>query len=76
MDLRSIARCCESNTLQRDEKCQFYAFRDVTTGADRAEYFMAPNSPEGHFDSNQICFYSGKVFPLAEFLAKLFLTRK
>ena len=60
------------------EKCQFYAFRDVAKGADRAEYFMAPKPPpENHFDSNQIRFYSklGKVFPLAEFQAKLSLTR-
>ena len=37
-----------------------------------------PTPPENHFDSNRICFYSklGKVFPLAEFQAKLFLTPK
>ena len=37
-----------------------------------------PPPPENHFNSNQIRFYSklGKVFPLAEFQAKLFLTRK
>ena len=36
-----------------------------------------PTPPENHFDSNQIYFYSnfGKVFPLAEFQAKLFVTQ-
>ena len=36
-----------------------------------------PTPPENHFESKQIRFYSklGKVFALAEFLAKLFLTR-
>ena len=65
----------------RHEKCQFYAFGDVATGADRAEYFMVPNPlsppPENRFHSNQISFYSnlGEVFPLPEFQAKLFLMR-
>ena len=40
-------------------------------------FFWIQTPPENHSDSNQICFYSklGKVFPLAEFQAKLFLTR-
>ena len=32
---------CESNILQRQEKCQFYAFGVLVP--DQAEYFMAPN---------------------------------
>ena len=40
-------------------------------------FYGAQPPPENHSDSNQIRFYSklGKVFPLAEFQAKLFLTR-
>ena len=40
-------------------------------------FYGAQPPPENHFDSNQIRFYSklSKVFPLAEFQAKLFLTR-
>ena len=40
-------------------------------------FFWLQTPPENHSDLNQICFYSklGKVFPLAEFQAKLFLTR-
>ena len=78
IDLRCIAGWCESNILQHHEKCQFYAFRDVASGADRAEILLLPAPPpENHFNSNQICFYSklGKVFALAEFHAKIFLTR-
>ena len=57
--------------------CQFYAFGDVVTGADRAKYFMAPNPPKNRFHSNQICFYSnlGEVFLLTEFQGKFFLMR-
>ena len=59
---------------------KIHAFGDFVMGADQAEYFTAPNtplSPENHFHSNQICFYSnlGKVFPLPEFQAELFLMR-
>ena len=54
-----------------------YAFRDVATGADRAEYFMAPNPLGKPFRFKPNLFYSklGKVFPLAGFQAKLFLTQ-
>ena len=60
-----------------DEKCQFHASGDVATGADRGEYFMAPNPPGNRFHSNQICFYSNlyEVFTLSELQAKLFLMR-
>ena len=37
-DIRFITRCCESNILQRHEKCQFYAFGDGATGPDEAKY--------------------------------------
>ena len=65
------------NQVFYSEKCQFHASGDVATGADRGEYFMAPNPPGNRFHSNQICFYSnlGEVFTLPEFQAKLFLMR-
>ena len=41
---KNHTRCCESNISQRHEKCQFYAFRDVTTSHDEAKYLTAPNA--------------------------------
>ena len=57
------------------KNANFMLLGDVATGADRAEYFMAPNPPPPlrgkpfPFKPNQICFYSnlGKVFPLRQF---------
>ena len=77
IELGSIDGWFESNILQRHEKCQFYAFADVARGADRAEYFMAPNRPGKPFPFKPNLFFSnlGEVFPLPEFQAKLFLMR-
>ena len=48
-------------------------------GADRVEYFMAPNPPpENRFHSNHICFYSnlGQVFPLTRVSGKIIFDAK
>ena len=59
------------------KNANFMLFEALRRALTEPNILLLPTPPENHFDSNQICFYSklGKVFPLAEFQAKLFLTR-
>ena len=60
------------------KNANFMQFETLRRALTEPNILWLPTHPENHFDSNQICFYSklGKVFSLAEFQAKLFLTRK
>ena len=55
----------------------FMLFETLPRALTELNILWRPTPPENYSDSNQIRFYSklGKVFPLAEFQAKLFLTR-
>ena len=59
------------------KNANFLLFETLRRALTEPNSLWLPTPPENHFNSNQICFYSklGKVFPLAEFQAKLFLTR-
>jgi len=59
------------------KNANFMLFETLRRALTEMNILWRPTPPENHSDSNQSRFYSklGKVFPLAEFQAKLFLTR-
>ena len=64
IDTKFMARWCESNILQLNEKCVIFNFGDVATGPDGETYLTALSAARNLFWTKPrlFCFTLGKVF--------------